>query len=305
MEDLQKQSHQDSHFSLDKIQHLIEIERYDLAERELRRALTFQPEEALLHVQLGWALEGMGRVGEAEDEARLALRLDPQEEETLILLAKICSNAGRHREAETLCLSALQIDPMSPRNYLIYAALMQKTGHLAKAEKLLRKCLALDAECESAHSALSVVLAEQRKGRSAINHGSHGVALDPDANYSHAMLGYTYLTTGHPFKARAHLREALRISPADKNIEKAFYEADRATRWIYLPMYFWSLILSRLPGQQFALWLGIIILVQAMKQFHAAPRVVSIVVFSYLGLCLYTWIATPLANAWIKLRPAR
>lgn len=290
---------------LEKIQHFIEIGRYDLAERELREALTFHPDEPFLHVQLGWALEGLGRTEEAEAEGRLALQLDPQEVEAITLLAQLSLNAGRHREAEGLCLSALNLDPMSPRNYLIYGILMHKTGHLDKAEKLLRKCLELAPQYNQAHSVLSTILAEKRQGHSAVAHGAYGVALDPDSDYSHAMLGYTYLSTGHPFKARAHLREALRIDPGDSDVEEAFHEADRATRWIYLPMYFWSLWIGRVPGLQFGVWIGAIILFQVLRRAGVSTQVVFALAMIYLLFCVYTWVATPLANLWIKMRPAR
>ncbi len=305
MDDLSTQSGSGLDIRLEKIQHFIDIERYDLAERELRGVLALHPEEALLHVQLGWALEGLGRSDEAEQEGRVALQLDPQEVDAIILLAKLSLNAGRHRESEELCLSALQIDPMSPRNYLIYGILMQKTGHLDKAEKLLRKCLELAPENNHAHSILSTILAEKRQSRPAVAHGAYGVALDPDSDYSHAMLGHAYLTTGHPFKARTHLREALRIDPGDSDIEAAFYEADRATRWIYLPMYFWTLWIERLPGQQFAVWIGAILLFQLMPRMGVPEGIALGFMLSYIAFCLYTWVATPLANAWIKLRPAR
>jgi tetratricopeptide (TPR) repeat protein len=305
MDDLQMQAGAGFDLRLEKIQHFLDIGRYDLAERELREALALFPEEPLLHVQLGWALEGLGRSDEAETEGRLALQLDPEYDDAIILLAKLSLNAGRHREAEELCLSALKLDPLSPRNYLIYAILMHKTGHLDKAEKLLRKCLELNPEHNTAHSLLSVVLAEKRKAGSAVAHGTFGVALDPDSDYSHAMLGHTYLATGHPFKARTHLREALRIDPGDSDVAEAFYEADRATRWIYLPMYFWSLLMNRVPGLQFGVWIGMIILFQLLRRAGVSSQIVFALAMTYLVFCIYTWVATPLANLWIKMRPAR
>jgi tetratricopeptide (TPR) repeat protein len=305
MDDLQTHSDPGIELRLEKIQHFLDIERYDLAERELRGALSAYPEEPLLHVQLGWALEGLGRTDEAEEEGRTALKLDPQEVDALILLARLSLNAGRHREAEELCLSALKIDPMSPQSYLIYGILMHKTGHLDKAEKLVRKCLEIAPEYPESHSILSIILAERRKTSPAVAHGTHGVALNPDNDNSHAMLGYTYLATGHPFKARSHLREALRIDPGNLDVEEAFQEADRATRWIYLPMYFWTLLIERLPGRQFAVWIGMVILLQLLPRAGVSAKLVLGLALTYIAFCLYTWIATPLTNAWIKIRPAK
>lgn len=305
MDDLQLHSEAGLLMRLEKIQHFIDVERYDLAERMAREALAVHPEESMLHVQLAWALEGLGRADEAEREGHLALQLDPEESEAIILLAKLNLNAGRHREAEKLCLSALQLEPLAPRNYLIYGILMQKTGHLEKAEKLLRKCLEIAPETPLAHAVLSAILAEKRQGQAALAHGAHGVSLDPDSDYSHATLGLAYLTTGHPFKARMHLREALRIAPDDADMEAAFAEADRATRWIYLPMYFWSLWMERVPGLQFGFWIGMIVFLQVLRQMGVSSQIVFAIAMTYLAFCVYTWVATPLANLWIKIRPAR
>lgn len=290
---------------LEKAQHLIDIQRYDLAERELRAALASDPQQPHLHILLGWALDGQGQLQEAEETGRTALRLDPEEVGAMVLLAKLCMDAGRHREAEEWFLQALRLDPMEPHLYLMYGILMNKTGHLDKAEMLLRKCLELDPENEQAHSTLAVVLAERRQAVPAQSHGRYGVTLDPDSDRSHALLGYTYLATGHPFKARRHLREALRIDPDDLDVEEAFLDADRATRWIYLPMYYWSLLIDRLPGKQFAVWAGMIALVQILPRLGVSKEIVGIMALAYLAFCIYTWVATPLSNAWIKARPPR
>lgn len=305
MDNLQLQSTDALAMRVEKIQHFIDVERYDLAELTARESLTYHPEEPHLHVQLGWALEGLGRSDEAENEGRLALQLDPEDGDAIILLAKLNMAAGRHREAEKLCLSALQLDPLSPLNYLIYGLLMQKTGHLDKAEKLLRKCLEIAPEFPMSHSILATILAEQRQGHEALARAGHSVVLDPDSNFSHAMLGHTYLATGHPFKARKHLREALRIAPDDAGAVEAFHVADRATRWIFLPMYFWSLLLERLPGMQFGVWIGMIVVFQVLRQAGVSASIVFALAMAYLVFCIYTWVATPLADLWIKIRPAR
>ena len=82
--------------TLEKAEHLLDIERYDLAEREIRRGLAAEPELAILHVQLARALDGLGRPEEAEAAAREAVRLDPEEPAATLLLGVllICTPAA-------------------------------------------------------------------------------------------------------------------------------------------------------------------------------------------------------------------
>jgi hypothetical protein len=152
---------------------------------------------------------------------------------------------------------------------------------------------------------MALVLQEKHRRSQAKAHGEFGVRLEPDADHSHALLGYTYLRTGHPFRAREHLREALRIDPSDADVEEAYLAADRATRWTYLPMYYWSLVIDRLPGKQFAVWIAVLILAQLLPRMGVPKVAVAVFLLAYFLFCVYTWIATPLTNAWIKMRPPR
>jgi tetratricopeptide (TPR) repeat protein len=284
-------------------QHFLEIERYDLAERDLRQALLYAPEDPYLHFLLGRALDGLGRTLEAEEEAQTAMRLDPESVLGVLLLGKLRMDQGRHQEAEQLWLDALRLDPTEPILYLNYALLMRKTGHLDKAERLLQRCLVLDPENAHAHGTLALILAEKNQKAGATRHGERGLSLDPDRDVSHVQLGITYLQTGHPFKARYHLREALRLDPRDRAIEETYLLADRATRAVYLPFYFWSLWVDRIPGKQFAVWGAYVVLISVLRSSPVPKDVVSVLSVTYLAFMIYTWVATPLVKLWVRIRP--
>ncbi|MBI3919859.1 MAG: tetratricopeptide repeat protein [Armatimonadetes bacterium] len=290
---------------LQKSIHLIEIGQYDLAERELRTALAAEPQMSDLHVHLGWVLFQKKQKNEAEEECKVALGLDPDNGSAMHLLGMLCEDTGRHREAEQHYLNALRIDPEEPRYYFAYGVLMQKTGHLDKAEGLLRRCLELDPDEGRAHGVLAAVLSEKQKVSETHGSGERSVSLDPDQTGSHFLLGLTYWRSGHPFKARRHLREALRIDPTNSDIEEWFRIADMSTRWLYLPMYFWTLLVNRLPGKQFAVWGAFMVVLFLMRGLNAPEAAAKPLVLGYLLLVIYTWLITPVAHFWIKLRPPR
>ena len=113
-----------------------------------------------------------------------------------------------------------------------------------------------------------------------------------------------FLQTGHPFKARRHLREALRIDP-DAETEEAFQSADKACRWLYLPMYFFGYLTHRFPGKNIGMWLAVLGSYFFAKQFDAIRGPAEVMLWCYIGLAIYTWFADPLVSAWIRFRPAR
>jgi tetratricopeptide (TPR) repeat protein len=187
---------------------------------------------------------------------------------------------------------------------VFYASLMLKTGHPDKAERLAREALRIDADLQSAHGMLGLVLAERREKQAAHGHAEHSLALDPGHEGAHAAMGVTLLRTGHPLRARAHLREALRLDP-DPETEELFLQADKCARWIYLPMYWWTLLIDRLPGKQFTVW-GVVVGGLVVAPALGVPdRLIVVVAIAYIAFVVYTWVADGLVAAWVRMRPPR
>ena len=290
---------------IERAEHLLDADRYDLAEKLLRRSLAGNPTSAILHLQMSRAHNGLKNPVEAEREAREAIACDPELAGAHGYLGYLLSDAGKNREAEEQFLVALKLEPGSAGLLAGYASLLFKTGHLDKAEALIRAALREDPERSHSHSVLALVLAEKGKQKAAHSHGKIGLALDPSNDVSHLALGASYLGSGHPFKARRHLREALRIDSSDASAEQAFLDADRACRLTYLPLYHWSLVIDKLPGKQFAVWGAIVVFLMVARSAKIPSMVTGWIAFSYLGFCVYTWVADPLTSLWIKLRPPR
>ena len=282
-----------------------EAGRHDRAEAELRKGLALAPDDGELHYRLSLALMYQDRAEEAEQEAREVLRLEPQLPLAHLHLAMLLKDRGQHVEAEQRLIEALRLAPDFAAGYLVYGILMMKTKRLEKAEKLLRRCLAIDPGFPGAHAYLGAVLADARKGREAAVVGALGVGLDPEDVTSHALLGRSLYLAGRPFAARRVLRDAVRLDPGTDVVVELHHDVDRACRWIYLPFYYWTLATSRLPGQQFLVW-GVFIVLLYVMRFAGVPRdVTGMITIGWLLFAVYTWVATPLANLWIRMRPAR
>jgi len=81
------------------------------AEREFRRALELNPNEAFTHFWYAWYLTGLGRVREAVAEARRSVQLDPLVAGRLAHIGHILSLCGRDDEAIEQCAKSLELNP--------------------------------------------------------------------------------------------------------------------------------------------------------------------------------------------------
>lgn len=202
-------------------------------------------------------------------------------------------------------LSALRIDPLNASTYRSYSALMHKTGHLDKAKLLLERAIQIRPDDASLHNARASVLGEKNQRSESRQSSQKGTALEPGDAYSHYIRGHTLLADLKPFQARAAMREALAIEPNDEDYIEAFLEVDLCCRVVYLPYFFFSRLLARIPGNFITLWVAFIIITRVMVHMEVRDWIVGTVAFGYIGFVIYTWIAKPLVDFWVKLRPTQ
>ena len=289
--------------SIQKVAHFMDSDR--LAELELKRTLQMDPDFAMAHALLGMVLFQQDRTDEAEESAQTAMALDPEDDTILGLYGTILCGMGKNSEAEAMFLSALRIDPMNASTYRSYSSLMHKTGHLNKAKRLIERGLQLSPDSASLHNAHAAVLGEENKRAESRESSQKGIALEPGGAYSHFVRGHTLLADLKPFQARAAFRQALAIEPSDEDYIESFHEVDLCCRFVYLPYFFFSRLLDRIPGNFITLWVAFIVTHRVLLAMEVREALVTTFAFSYLALAIYTWIATPLAKFWVKLRPAR
>ncbi len=98
------------HFELARLLYLY-LARKDEAEIEYRRALAYKPDDALAHHQLATLMVGSGRTAEAIVELRRALDCDPDLEEAHYLLGVLLSDQGKYPAAAECLQRAVQICP--------------------------------------------------------------------------------------------------------------------------------------------------------------------------------------------------
>lgn len=288
-----------------RARHWIEVERYPEAQRELARGLALAPLDPWLHFELGRvkaiAKDSHGAIESFEE----SLRLLPDFAPALVLLAAARSDLGDYPQAEQELLAALRIDPELALAYEVYGDLMRYTGHAQKAKALYERGLALDPESAGLHSKMALLTNERWSGAHSRGFVRQGLELAPEDAFAHVSMAHHLLNRGRPFAAKAQVREALRLEPGNEKIEAYWLELDRCTRLVYLPMFYWSMVLARVPGQQFALWGVVMVLAFGAEKLGVPKAVTGLILISYALLCIYSWLAEPLVRGWIKLFPPK
>jgi Flp pilus assembly protein TadD len=160
---------------------LFNFHRPELAEKELRRALAANPNDAHAHALLAYALGRQRRFVEAQSEARQAIHLAPE-------------------------------DPFTHR---VRAWLKGLWGHTAEVDRAYREVLRLDPHNAFAHEALAHNFFIQDRLTEALDMADRGLAHDPQHVGCLNRRAQALAKLGRLEQAQEAIDTALRIDPAD------------------------------------------------------------------------------------------
>ncbi|MGO9420387.1 tetratricopeptide repeat protein [Roseiarcus sp.] len=93
-----------------------------------------------------------------------------------------------------------------------------RTARIAAAEESLTKALSLAPENAIAHLLLGVVQMHTNRSLQGIRSCERALELDRNLAAAHAQIGDIKLLLGQPEETEAHIQEALRLSPRDRDV---------------------------------------------------------------------------------------
>ena len=222
-------------------------QRGDLAEAEkyLRRAVEFNPQNDVFQSNLALILARQGNLTEATDHFRRALEINPKDPATLNNMGIALAQQGRldeaieyfsrslkikpndasgHTNMANLLLNrgdlegatkhlrvAIEIDPADADNHNTLAIISAKRGDLAEATKYLRRVVELKPGDAATANNLAITLAQQGKLNEAAQYFEAALQIDPNFAEAHAGLARVLAAQKKPDEAARHYHEALRI----------------------------------------------------------------------------------------------
>ena len=192
---------------------LSEKKQFDAAVPAWQKAVALDPDDSRAHNNLGIALAGAGKMGDAIAEYRRSLTLNAHSSQTENNLGSALAEQGNLDEAKQHFEKALEINPDNASAELnLGNALSAEGGHIEEAIELLRKGLEVAPNSPDGQNGLGVALAHAGNLEEATEHLLKAVALVPgDAGYRF-NLGRVLAAQGKFADALPQFEEAARLT---------------------------------------------------------------------------------------------
>ncbi len=278
---------------------LLQQSRYDLAEKELRRLLAQEPDNAQAHALLALSLAEQDRLSEADRAARQAIQLAPDEAFCHYTLGLVKTRNDDLRGARQAVEQALRLDPEESDYHGLRALIYLRAQRWQEALDAANEGLKHDPTHQGCLNHRAMALVKLNRPEEA--HQTIGRALqkDPENEHTHANLGWALLHQGQYRQALEHFSEALRLDPNFEYARQGLVEALKARYLLYrllLQFFLWMSTLS--PRARGGLIVGAYVLTKVLQALARenpilVPFVAPIVAF-YAVFVLLTWVADPM-----------
>ena len=278
---------------VDRARMLMTQSKFELAERELRQALSQDSGNSEAHALLAFCLVERDAYDDATFEAQQAVVEQPNEALGFRALAHVMFRRNRLKEAQEAIEQAIRLEPWHPSNFGQLSAIAFQQSRwreaLDAAEQGLQ-CDPEDVECTNLRAMALVKLGRRDEAGATID---AALAKEPDNAVTHANQGWTLLHGREPAKAAEHFREALRLDPNLEWARIGIIEAMKARHFIYRWMLAFFLWMNRLPPRfQLALIVGILLGNTILNSIcSAVPALEPIRLPLALAYILFVWMS--------------
>lgn len=294
---------------LARAQLLMAQQRYDLAEKELRRLIGEQPDEAMAYSCLAICIaEDEKRYDQATQAAEQAVRLEPDESYCYYALSLVLFQRNMYKEALQHIINAIQIDPEDADYYGHQASVYFEMRRWQDALDASEVGLQMDPEHTLCNNLRSIALERLGRGEDAVESARRSIKHNPDDSYSHAALGWALLERERYLEAQESFREALRLQPNNEMARAGMIDAINSHNWLFRMMQRWHLSMSRLAHQyQFGIIFGAWLLVTLLGRFASdVPWLAPLVPFifmAYMTFAVLTWTSQAIFNTLLRFHP--
>lgn len=285
---------------------LIQQQRHDLADHELRQLLAEEPNHAMAHALLGLCAARRQQFREALAEAQQAVHLAPDESFSHFALACVLTDSNRLREGEAAIREAIRLFPADPDYFARLAEICYAQRRWQDAREAAEQGLQFEAEhvqCVNLRAMALVNLGERDAAGAALQ---TALERDPENAWTHANQGWQLIHAGQYDKALEHFREALRIDPELDWARQGIVEALQARNIVYRVMLRYFLWMMRLSGRaQWGVMIGGYVAYRVLGSLAAknpalAPWVTPLLIL-YVVFAIMTWVSVPLFNLLLRL----
>jgi len=188
--------------------------RLDEAKTYYQKALLIEPDNAVVHNDLGLVLATLGEKDGAADHYRKAIDLDPNYFWPRSNLGLLLMSRGRPEEAASQFRKASELNPTNawPVNNVGWSLMRQ--GRSNEAPEYFRKAIEIDPGCYSAYFNLGEVLLGQGKTEEGIRLLQKVFEIDPRDAERNYDIAASLAMLGRRTEAVAFLRKSVELDPS-------------------------------------------------------------------------------------------
>jgi len=192
------------------------------AEELVKKTLSLQPHDAVLHQRLGVILRAQRRPDEALAHLEEALKGDPTSLESLEQIAAILISQKRIAQAQERVVRQIALYPKSANLQNLLGRVLMEAQHWPQSEVAFKKAITLDKELLSTYVNLGELYARQGKIEQAVNELEGVLKRSPRQPSVLMLLGMLHEQQKDFSRAMARYEEALQINanfaPAANNL---------------------------------------------------------------------------------------
>lgn len=282
--------------------------RYEDARREFTKALATDPDDHISYAYLALIHGELKEFKLGREMAQKAISLSPEDDFGYYALAHVEFDWENLQRAETAIRQAIEINPYDGTYYALLAVILGRFDRWKAALEVAETGLQYDPENVNCQQVRAHALSFAGKAADAVTSAQKTVSNDPESPYAHATLGWVYLRKGDHKSAIEHFTQSLRLDPGQPHAQEGLLHALRAR----FPLYRWMLQFSAWHAQfsgaaRFAIVIGIMVIPRAARGMAAAnPQLkfilipLAILVSSFIW---FSWIAEPVTNITLLAHP--
>ncbi len=291
---------------LTRAQILLDTQRYQDAEAELRQVLSREPTHARAHALLAYTLYQRNLHPAALHEAQVAIGLEPTQAHFYYIKALILVASDKDGRALSAIQEAMRLDPEVPAYYATLALLYTRKKAWQQAVRAAEAGLQLAPDHVGCANMRAMALVNLGKPDAAQQTLAATLAREPENPLTHANQGWACLHRGDQAKAFEHFREALRLDPTSGWARAGIIEAMKARNPIYRWLLRYFLWMSRLTDEE--QWGAVAFITGARRALVILARqipilyvIVAPILLLYFFFVFLTWTGRPLFALFLRL----
>ncbi len=175
--------------------------------------LSYNPNSAGLHNNLGVVLARKGHLSEAVDQFQAVLLLDPHSMNASQNRGKALLELGRIQESVEQQEMTVRLAPNLSLSHLSLGDSLIRAGRLDEAIAQYQEAVRLEPDSALGHYYLGLALRQKEAFAEAIEQFRLALAIDPKAAQAYNSLGIALYLEGRVSEARASLQKAISLDP--------------------------------------------------------------------------------------------